>query len=264
MKNYKLYVDESGNSHTGNFARSPYYILVGCIIDERYQGELKEYADQIKFKYWNRTNVVFHSAEMPRNDNDFSIFAEKPELKKEFQKDLLLFLHQAKVSLTVCIVDKKIANKKGWEEKKVVETTAKSIMGSFIGKITANIPSNGKMIFEISNGLKDKIYLESFNYLISPDFRRVDPDYTDVRSTLTSINFVTKQNHDIETQISDLFAYAAKCKLQADTGIFIYPAGSYESRLINALESKLIKTPTNIGNAKKKFYNKIKPFEIIP
>lgn len=265
MKMYKLYVDELGTSHPGNYITQPYYILMGCIMESNSQDELKIKADQIKFKYWGKTNIVFHSADMARDQKDFAIFAGKPALKSEFQKDLLSYLHMAKVQFTVCIIDKAAINAKGWNEAKIVEYTARSVMKAFLAKVKANAPSNGKMIFEISNSFKDRTYLETFNYLTSPNFARTDTDYNfrDVRETLTSINFVTKQNHDIETQISDFLSYAAKCKALASTGTVTYTTTSYEGKLIKILESKLITTPPNAGVTKGLFLNKINSFEIV-
>jgi len=264
MKKFKLYVDESGNSHPGNHRQSPYYILVGCIIDCTHQEELKVRADQIKFKYWGRTDIVFHSLEIARDIGDFTIFAGNPQLKTEFMSDLFTFLNEAKVSLTICLVDKRVANSRRWSEKTVVRRTARSVMGAFLAKVTANLPSNGQLVFEASNGFKDEEYLAAFNYYLSPNFLRNDPDYTDVRQCLTSINFVTKQNHDIETQLSDLFAYAARCKHEADQGSKTFAPRSYEERMIRVLEAKLIQTPSNIGAAKLTFYSKINSFHIIP
>ena len=265
MNTYKLYVDELGTSHPGTASVQPYYILMGCVIDERYQAQLKIHADQIKFKYWGRTDIVFHSADMARNEKDYAIFTGKPTLKQEFLVDLIKFLSGAKVVFTVCVIDKMAIVGKGWQETKIVEYTAKSIMGSFLAKVKSMEPSNGKMIFEISNGFKDRIYLETFNYLISPDFSHQDADYDfrDVRQTLTSINFVTKQNHDIETQISDILSYAAKCKVLSDIGSKTYVNGSYEADIIAVLENKLMKIPVSTGAAKRVYLNKINSFEVV-
>ena len=265
MKKYKLFVDELGTSHPSNIALQPYYILMGCIIDDTYQDEIKIHADQIKFKYWGHTNVVLHSADMANDSNAFMIFSGNPTSKANFQKDLLMFMNQLKVGLTVCVVDKQAISVKGWNEKKIVEYTARSVMESFLAKVKANSPSNGKMIFEISKGFKDRIYLETFNYLISPNFSRSDTDYSfrDVQSLLTSINFVTKLNHDIETQISDILSYAAKCKVLKDTGKRTFTPGSYESEIVKILENKLIKTPPSISAAKKIYFDKIRSFEIV-
>ena len=63
---FKLYIDELGMSHPKSYDISPYYILLGCIIDERYQADLEQHANHIKFKYWGRTDVVFHSADFQK------------------------------------------------------------------------------------------------------------------------------------------------------------------------------------------------------
>lgn len=266
MNMFKLYVDELGTSHPSTAATQPYYILMGCIIDDAHQDQLKIKADQIKFKYWGRTDVVFHSADMARNLNDYSIFRGKSDVKEQFRKDILAFLHSSKVFITVCVIDKlSVYTNRGWDEKKIVDYTAHSVMEAFLAKVKSQAPSNGKMIFEISNSFKDRKYLETFNYLISPDFARTDTDYSfrDVQQTLTSINFVTKQNHDTETQISDMLSYGAKCKVLRDTGVRAYASDTYEHRLITVLEAKLIATPTTVGAAKRVFFDKINSFEIV-
>lgn len=260
MKALKLYVDESGNSYPKNYQQSPYYILVGCIIEEGHQAELKIKADQIKFKYWGNTNLVFHSTEIARETNDFKIFKNNLKLKQEFYKDLYELLRSARLQLVICVVDKQKVIAKQWDEKIIVRETADRIVGDFVALLFSRLPCNGKIIFEASNGFKDQIYLAAFNYYLSPNFPRKDPDFINVRQHLTSINFVTKQNHDIETQLADLFAYAARSKYERDEKIKQPVAKSYEETMIGILETKLVSMPANIGPVKKKYLKKINSF----
>jgi hypothetical protein len=75
------------------------------------------------------------------------------------------------------------------------------------------------------------------------------------------MSFVTKKNFDIEEQIADSFAYAAKCKFKADSNKITYTSNSYEAKMINILENKLFKTPPNASVEKKRIYNKINSFK---
>jgi len=70
MKNYNLFIDELGNANPLNTS-SPVYILCGIIVSGQNREKLKIHADQIKFKYWGNTNIVFHSREIGRSEGDF-------------------------------------------------------------------------------------------------------------------------------------------------------------------------------------------------
>jgi hypothetical protein len=85
--------------------------------------------------------------------------------------------------------------------------------------------------------------------------------YQKIQEALTSMSFVTKKNFDIEEQIADSFAYAAKCKFKADSNKITYTSNSYEAKMINILENKLFKTPPNASVEKKRIYNKINSFK---
>src|SRR5882672_12087144 len=123
-KVYKLYVDELGMSHPTSFEKSPYYILLGCVIDEHYQQELENHANNIKFKYWGRTDIIFHSADIARNAKEFAIFANDESKKEEFCKDLLNLLQTAPVTITAAVIDKKKAHGSFWAEKTVIKRSA--------------------------------------------------------------------------------------------------------------------------------------------
>ena len=81
MKEYFLFIDESGSPDPKN-RQSDIYIFCGCSIPKYKREELKIWADRIKFKYWGKTNIVFHSREIGRNEGDFSIFKKNPTLKR--------------------------------------------------------------------------------------------------------------------------------------------------------------------------------------
>ena len=75
---------------------------------------------------------------------------------------------------------------------------------------------------------------------------------------------VTKENSDIEEQIADLFAYAAKCKYKRVFKKSVYKTGSYEDRIVKILDQKLFKLPSGAKDRKMKFYKTIEPFCIVP
>lgn len=260
---YKLYVDELGMSHPKSYEVSPFYILLGCIIDEVYQKDLLEHAGHIKFKYWGRTDIIFHSAEIARNLNDFTIFRDDEAKRNEFIKDLLELLQKTPVHITAAVIDKQKAYKNSWSEKTVIRHTASSVLFNFLAFIYTKRPCRGHVIIEAFSAQRDGLYLDAFNHLLSPSFKNKHPHFTDIRTHLTSINFVTKQNHDIEFQIADLLVYGIRCQVEKDRGD-VFEAGSYQEKIMNLANSKLIRSIANMSKDKKVFYDLIKPVDIQP
>jgi hypothetical protein len=259
-KVYKLYIDELGMSHPGSFEKSPYYILLGCVIDEHNQRELENYANNIKFKYWGRTDIIFHSADMARDAKEYSIFAGDNGKKEEFCDDLLRMLQAAPVTITAAVIDKKKAHGSFWTEKTVIKRSAEIVLLNFLAYIYTKMPCRGKVIIEASSIDRDAQYLAAFNHLLSPSLHNKHQIFSNVRDHLTSINFVTKQNHDIESQVADLLAFGIRCKQDAT----VYPKDSYEARIVRIAESKLMKMAPTMGQDKKKFFNLIQSMQIMP
>ena len=74
-------------------------------------------------------------------------------------------------------------------------------------------------------------------------FPRLGLDHKEVKKLLTSISFVSKNNHDTEEQIANLLAYPAGYQCLVNRGARAFIANSYEEKMCNVLTSKLI----NIG-----------------
>ena len=263
MKKFTLFIDESGTPEI-KIREQGYYILCGCVIADDRRVELKNYADQIKFKYWGRTDIVFHSREMSRNAGDFAIFQSNPDLKKAFYQDLLNFIDKAPVIVFPIIVDKAKAVQLGWDQARIIKEPSKRLFLNFIRLLLTQKDVNGSIIIESSSLEKDKFYLESFGYFISPDAKELNISYKHMQKVLTSVSFVTKNNHDIEEQITDLFAYASFCKFMVEfsgKGVELNP---YEIQVSALLNKKLFEKPQRAGTTKMEFFSKIDPFSILP
>jgi hypothetical protein len=263
-KVYKLYIDELGMSHPGSYEKSPYYILLGCIIDEHQQEELEDHANHIKFKYWGRTDIILHSADIARSTKEFAIFADNPDRKDEFITDLLAMLQSAPVTITAAIIDKQKAYESFWAEKAVIRRSAEKVLFNFLAYIYTKRPCKGKVIIEASSIDRDTQYLAAFNHLLSPSLKRKYPIFDGVRDSLTSINFVTKQNHDIESQVADLLAYGIRCVQESKQTKKSFDKKSYEHKIMRIAQAKLMKMAPSMGDDKKQFFSLIEPIHITP
>ena len=261
MKLYELFIDELGQVNPNN-KESPLYVLCGCVVENINRNNLKIHADQIKFKYWGRTDIVFHSYDIGKNKKDFEIFNDDEKRKREFLADLYSFLRQSTFSIFIIVIDKSLAKKRGWNSIKVIEETARKLFYHFIvWLLTKN--RKGKINIESATAEKDRYYLNEFSYFLSPGCKELTVDYKIIQEMLTSISFVTKRNHDIEEQIADLFAYAARCKYQQLKKLEIYAAESHESKMIKILDAKLFKPPRRASRKKRELWDSIKPFCIL-
>lgn len=263
MRFYDLFIDELGQSNPLS-PQSDVYVLSGCVIEKSDREIIKIKADQIKFKYWSKTDIVFHSRDLGKNENDFSIFKKNPKRRSEFLNDLYFFFKNCNVSIFIIAVDKRLAKKRGWNSVKVIKETARKLFYHFIVWLLGMGSAKGKIYIESATAEKDRYYLNEFSYFLSPGCKELSVRYEIIRDMITSIAFVTKRNHDIEEQIADLLAYAARCKFMRLMKRETYRAGFYEDHMIKILESKLFKKPRFAKERKMKFYETIDPFCIIP
>jgi len=257
---YKLFIDELGTANLKDI-RSELYILAGCSIDNAERTNIKTWADHIKFKYWSRTDIVFHSREIGRKEGDFKIFKDK-KLFSEFINDLKNFLNYSRLKTFFIIVEKEKAKKKGWNQIKIYQETSNAMVKNFLLAMLSN-DSKGKIVVESATAEKDFYFHRALGYYLTAGIPELNVRYKKVQETITSISFVTKNNFDIEEQIADLFAYAAKCKY------FIkkkrkFKRGVYEDMILFVFNKKLFKAPRNASSKKMRFFKEINPFLISP
>ncbi len=259
MKHICLFIDESGsgNPKTG---KSLCYIVCGCMIQDYKREDLKIKADQIKFKYWGHTDIVFHSKEIGRKEGNFKILKDK-KVAPEFYSDLFKFLSSAHIFLLVALVDHSKAKKLNWNEQKVYKESADILIKNFILALLAQVDIKGKLIVESATAEKDFIYHKTAGFYLSNGIKELGISYNDVQDVLTEVSFVTKKNHDIEEQIADLLAYAAKLKFikkkQSDMT-------EYQLGITKVMNTKLFRMHPETGAKKKKFYEQIDSFKKVP
>lgn len=263
MRIYELFIDELGQTNPAG-SQSNLYVLCGCAIERSLKEALRVEAEYIKFKYWNRTNIVFHSREIGKNKGPFSILKKNQAKRREFLNDLINYLKNAPISIFIVVCENQQARRQGWNSVRVVKETGKLLFFHFVSWLLGISGAQGKIVIESATAEKDRYYLNEFSYFLSPGCSELSVDYKTMKNVLTSISFVTKQNQDIEEQIADLFAYAARCKYLRASKKHVFKVGSYEDRIIKVLEQKLFRKPEVAKDRKMKFYKAIDPFCVIP
>jgi hypothetical protein len=234
-KLYKLYIDESGVSELTHHDKN--YTLCG-IIAQPYQSQaLKIKADQIKFKYWNKTDIVFHSIDIGRTRGIFSLLNDVG-IKRSFLKDLICFLNDGNYKIIVVSINKERARANNWDSSKIQNVAFDNMIEFFI-EFLSNKGFKGQISMESSGGKDSNFHRRYISYL-SHGLPRLSILGPDIRELLTSISFVSKKNQDIETQLADLFAYPATRKFLHIEELQPLIVGSYEEKITNILDIKVV------------------------
>lgn len=258
MKSINFFIDELGSA-SPKAIQSKLYILSGIMVTSQSRELLKIKADQIKFKYWNKTNIVFHSREIGRKEGDFHILKDS-NINNSFSKDLINFLSQGSFQLFSVLVDKR-KMPKNWNEKTLYKKTSEIIIRNFIFALLAQSNCRGRLIIESATAEKDFYYHKTAGYFLSNGFKKLGIDYKQVQDVLTEISFVTKKNFDIEEQLADILAYGLKLKYEKSAKNKL---SDYEKRLIEVVGKKLFNMHPKTGTKKKKLYSQIEGFKVIP
>ena len=221
--------------------------------------QLKIKADQIKFKYWDKTSIIFHSREIGRKEGDFHILKDN-KINKDFSRDLIRFLHQGNFQLFGVLVDK-TKMPKNWNEKTFYKKTSEIIIRNFIFALLAQPNCRGRLIVESATAQKDFYYHKAAGCFLSNGFRELGVDYKQVQNVLTEVSFVTKKNFDVEEQLADILAYGLRLKYEKSTKNSL---SEYEKKLIEVVNKKLFNICPNTGKKKKKLYSQIESFKVLP
>ncbi|MFA6158139.1 MAG: DUF3800 domain-containing protein [Candidatus Paceibacterota bacterium] len=257
---YTLFIDESGK----NFLRSietnrPHFCLAGVILKNSDRIALKNRADQIKFKYWGRTDIVFHTTDMINLKGAFSIF-KKGTTKlsiTDFYEDFINLIKESDFKLSLfCLnrlnyISKNSLKKtvdKATSGDRVAEVQVKGTEVGIIdryssGLLTAylyllkNEKKVGQVVIEATGGPQDSYIFKAYNRLLSSGYVGFKMNGEDIRNHYTSIAFVTKNNHDIETQLADCASsFLNMCEREVDRIQIV--ADPYHKDIIAALKSK--------------------------
>lgn len=237
---HKLYLDETGTPNfTGSSSSFPYFILSGFIVNERQEDVLKTRADQVKFKYWGKTNIVFHSREIGRRENDFSILKD-PLVEQSFHKDLAQLIMSTGGNSVLAVVNKNKAVSLGWKDNDVYKKTSSEMLKFFIEFLHAK-NQRGQIIIESAGTRRDISFYKEYIYFLANGIATFGLDHRKIKQILTSISFVSKNNQDIEAQIADLLAYPAVHNCLVSDGIKTTVPNSYEDNMCSILNNKILR-----------------------
>ena len=199
-----LSLDETGKAHYHH--PSKLFVISGCVVKEKHKAELRLSADKIIFKYWGDKNIIFHSADMFGARGDFSIFKDK-HIEKSFWSDFVrIIIRKNYLSFYIVTVDKIKAKINNWQVKTIVEKSYGLILSEFV-KNLAKSKYLGRVQSESSTDQDVSLITAHSNLQRNGVGSIKGSEYF---KQITCLSLVTKGNHDIETQLSDIMATVGK------------------------------------------------------
>ena len=104
---YYLFLDESGDHGLKTIDHNfPLFLLCGILISEKNYTIVKNELNAIKNYFWNNRNVIFHSRDIRKCNNEFQIFFDL-HLKEEFYKRINSLVGKDLYRIISAAIDKK-------------------------------------------------------------------------------------------------------------------------------------------------------------
>ena len=261
---FNLYIDESGKHNLKIIdKKAPHFSLAGIIVHDNVKEHLKIIADRIKFKYWGTTNIVFHANEIRQQKDGFSIFKTKDYkfsiddfcsdftcnfLNDNYKVGLVSInkLTYLKNNPVIAHAISQLATAKpgsNWEKQvkgasdSLLKKAATELFIMYLDYLIKK-DSSGEVIMESSNDVQDIIIYSAYNKILTSGFLPFGLDSAGVRKRLTGISFVTKLNHDIETQLADIAAHYLNLEERLNDSIISSYPYKHDPIIIKLLKSK--------------------------
>lgn len=205
---YYLFIDESGDHGLGNIDPNfPVFVLCGIVISEVEYENLKTDFNSIKTTYWNNINVIFHSRDIRKCNNEYAILFDN-KIKGNFYKNINDAIANNNYSVIASVINKLEHIKKyGKLAKDVYEFALTFIVERAIFYLD-DINEKDKsldIILEKRGVREDSLLSSNFQRLLSLGTGYVKPHR--LKNYKAKIDFKDKKENINGLQIADLIAY---------------------------------------------------------
>ncbi len=251
-----IFIDECGKSDYSDSSKT--FVIVGVVIDKVNRTKLSDKLKKLKLKYFKKESFVFHRTALR---NDLKVRGLDIEL---FASDLRKVLYDVPFFVLGSVVDKSKAKKRNWEKDRVIETSYRSLLSHTIKFVVAkNLCA--QLITEASAHEQDISLYRNFSHFMTNGISRVEISKNEVKTHVTSISYVTKDNHDDELQLADLMSGAAQNKYLLEIGEYSHEKlNPIDKVLIEILEKTLFKRKATVAVRKKYLYSEINSYVVFP
>lgn len=195
MKKYRLFLNESGHHGLKKINQEfPIFLLCGCIISDKEYLKFEKVINNLKNKYFGNKNIVLHSADIRKWQNDFKVLGDI-KLRNEFYKDL----------------NNTIKNTDGPQAGNPYEISLASILDRSV-LFSDNVNCKSILVVAESRGKKEDSQLHDQYQLILSNGTTLNSS-SKFKKLLTDIDFKKKKDDIVGTQLCDLIAYPIATKI---------------------------------------------------
>lgn len=256
MQKTYIFVDECGKSDYSDSSKT--FSIVGVVIDNHNRDRLTEAFRKLKIKYFNKESFVLHRTEL-RND-----LKVRGKDITEFANDLRKVLFSVSYFVLGNVNQKEKSEKRNWTKKRIIDTSYRSLLSNIIKFVVAKNYC-AQLITEASAHEQDISLYNNFWHFMTNGISRVKIKNDDVKTHVTSISYVTKDNHDDELQLADLMSGAVQNKCLLKIGVYSKEKlNPIDNILLEVLEKRLFVRSATVDVRKKLLYPEINSYVIFP
>jgi hypothetical protein len=221
---YYLFIDESGDHGLKTIDDGfPVFLLCGVLVSEVEYFNINSVVNSSKIKYWDNTNVILHSRDIRKCNNEFKILFDLT-IKEKFYEDINHILTSSNYNIISSAIDKIAFIKKyGKLEDDVYEIALSFILERTIFCLDEMKDCKSLEIIIEKRGRKEDAKLSSHLHKLS----QIGTYYVDaerMKKYAIKYKFLGKKENNNGLQISDLLAYPIARKIITPEGVNI----SYE------------------------------------
>jgi hypothetical protein len=126
---YYLFLDESGDHGLKTIDKSfPIFLLCGILVSEENYKLIRDEINEIKTKFWNNKNLIFHSRDIRKCNNEFKILFDTG-IKNKFYDSINDLVERRQYNIIAASINKtKFIKKYGRLEDDVYEISLSFIL----------------------------------------------------------------------------------------------------------------------------------------
>ncbi|MBP0902778.1 DUF3800 domain-containing protein [Mariniflexile gromovii] len=216
---YYLFLDESGDHGLKTIDKSfPIFLLCGILISEENYRLIRADINQIKIEFWNNKNVIFHSRDIRKCNNEFQILFDL-DIKKKFYNSINSLVEKPLYHIIAAAINKtEFIKKYGKLENDVYEISLSFILERTVFCLDNLGNCNELEIIIERRGKKEDTKLGEHIQKV----RQIGTYYVDAER-IQNYGFKPKfswKNENINgLQLSDLIAYPIARKILNPQGV---------------------------------------------
>lgn len=202
---YITFLDESGDHNLIKIDKQfPVFTLSSVTFNREYYLDVTNPTmNELKIKYWEHSNIIFHSREIKKQINDFSILIDR-NIRNDFQNDLTNLMRDLEYTIIAPTINKEKHIQRYFYPMCPYSLTLVFILERLCF-LMKSLNGTTMLVAESRNPKENmalhKVYQDACKYgtgYVSSD---------DINKYIKYFTFVSKKSNENGTQIADLTAY---------------------------------------------------------